>query len=162
MVTITKSTIASSTWETIYDRLLSDVTSVTAKVKYTDGTYVWPIKTITSSFTDKQKTQKSDYPCIVVSPITLGEEEHTFKKKFRTIRIIIDVFSSAAEVADKFMDSITESIETYRSDLRDLGIRDVKLDGTDDDVFMDRGGIKLHSRTVTFNGKFIYDSTQVY
>jgi hypothetical protein len=162
MVTISENDIEDTLWKTIYDRLDTNVTDVTASVKYTDGTYVHPIKSITSSFTDKEKTQKSDYPCIVIEPIRLGEEEYTFKKKFRTVRISINVFSTASEVADKYLGKIRNSIETYRSDLRDLGVRDVKLDSTDDDAFMDRGGIKLHSRTVIYTGRFIYNSTQVY
>jgi hypothetical protein len=162
MVTISDNTLASSLWETIYDRLLSNVTTVTASIKNSASSYTWTIQSISSSFTDKEKTQKSDYPLIVIEPISLGEEEYTFKKKFRIVRIVIDVFTTAAQVSDKFMDSIINSIETYRKDLRDLGIHDVKLDSTDNDVFMDRGGIKLHNRTITFTGRYIYDSTQVY
>lgn len=162
MVTISKSTISSTLWETIYDRLLSNVTTVTASIKNSSGSYTWTIQKISSSFTDNEKDQKSNYPCIVINPIRLGEEEYTFKKKFRNVTIVIEVFSTAAQVSDKFMDSIINSIETYRKDLRDLGVKDIKLDSTDDDVFMDRGGIKLHNRTITFTGRYIYDSTQVY
>lgn len=162
MVAISKSDIEDTLWKTIYDRLNTDITSVTANVKYTDGTFVHPIQTITTSFSDKEKTQKSDYPCIVIQPIRLGEEEHSFKKKFQTVRITIGVFSTANVVADKYLGKIRTSIETYRSGLRDLGIRDVKLDSTDDDTFMDRGGIKLHYREVIFTGRYIYSSTQVY
>jgi hypothetical protein len=162
MVTINENDIEDTLWQTIFDRLNTNITSVTASVKYTDNTYVHPIKGIHSSFTDKVKTQKSDYPCIVIDPIKLGEAEYTFKKKFRTIRISINVFSTASEVADKYLGKIRTSIETYRDTLRDLGVKDVVLDGTDDDTFMDRGGIKLHSRTVVYTGRFIYSSTQTY
>lgn len=161
-MTITKSTVASAVWEEIYDRLNSDVTSITATVRYTDGTYVHTIQKTSSSFTDTEKTQKSDYPCIVIEPIKLGEEEFTFGKKFRTGRILVEIFATAAQVADKFMDAIIESIETYRSSLRDLGMKDVKLMDTDDDQFFDRGGIKLHSRTIQFSFSYIYDSTRSY
>lgn len=162
MVTINKAKVSTNVWRTIYDRLNSNISSVTTNIKYTDGTYTHPIQSITSSFSDKEKTQKSDYPCLVINPVLLGEEEHTFKQKFRTIRVEIEVFATANIVAGEYMDQVINSLETYRNDLRDLGIRNFVLSDTDNDTFMDRGGIKLHSRTIIFTGRYMYESTQTY
>ncbi|MFW6377128.1 MAG: hypothetical protein ACOCZ5_00645 [bacterium] len=162
MVTINKASVADNVWKTIYDRLNSDVSSVTANVQYTDGTYIHKVQSITETFSDKEKTQKSDYPILVINPITLGDLDYTFGKKFRNITITIEIFATANVVADKLMDSVVESIETYRDNLTEFGIRNVILEDTDFDTFTDRGGIKLHNRTITFSGRVIYDSTRTY
>lgn len=59
------------------------------------------------------------------------------------------------------MDSIINSIETYRDDLSDKGIQNVNIEDMSADS-VDRESIKIHTRTVTYSFYFVYDRTRSY
>jgi len=56
---------------------------------------------------------------------------------------------------------MNEAIETYRKELRDLGLMFVKLDSTDKDD-ANRGKIKLHVKMATWSFEWIFTDTRTY
>ena len=146
-MTISKATIESDIWQTIYDRLGS-VTSVTL----TDAT-TQTIQTYTGSFPDSEIDTKSSYPILVLNPIDLRWTDYTLTKKQVEGSFSIDIYTTKSESADRFRQAIVESIETYRATLRGLGMDFVNLDGTDNDSAT-RGGFKIHRRGARFSFKF--------
>jgi len=159
MVDIKKATLSSNVWENFYDRIKAQVTSVSNS----DCT-IRNVQTVTSSFPDQEIDNKDAYPIIVIETPTIswdGPATFSLTKKKALISINIEVFDSKSESAEKLLDSVNNAIETYRNDLKDLGLRFVKLDSTDsDEVF--RGKIKVHIRRVTWTMEFVFTATRTY
>ena len=162
MVTINKATLSSNVWETFYDRIKTNVTSVTLS-----DTTTRTVKTVTGSFPDKavdSDKPTSDYPIIVINTPTIswdGPPSFSLTKKKAMISINIEIYESKSESAELLLDAVNESIETYRNSLKDLGLRFVKQDSTDsDEVF--RGKIKLHIRRTTWTMEYIFTATRTY
>jgi len=154
--TLTKATITQTVFENVYDRLKSDVTSVTLSDSSTST-----IVTYASAFPDKPLDDKTDYPILVVNSPDLDWEDFTFTKKRANGSITIDILTTKAESADKFIDAIIESIETYRDNLRGAEMQFVNLESTTKDEFF-RGQIKVHVKSCTFTFKFVFTKTQTY
>ena len=152
---ISKSTIIQKIWENFYDQLVENVTSVSIT-----GSTTVTIQTWTNSFPDKELDTKSDYPILVVNSPTINWENFTFRKKQVNGNIVIDIYTTQSESADKFTDAIIDSIETYRDDLKTVRITDVKLDSTDRDSAF-RGAFKLHLSSINFKFKYIFQDTYV-
>jgi len=153
MTTLTKANLGSNVWETFYDRMVANVTSVTLKDASTKT-----IQTYTSSFPDSESEAKSDYPIIVIEPVDITWDPHTFTKKHAMGTITISVYTTKSEAADLFLDAIRESIETYRSTLSGLGLEFVDLDSSSSDSAI-RGGFKVHLRSVTFSFQYTFSKT---
>ncbi len=153
MVTVNKASIAANVWETIYDRMLSDVTSVTIT-----GSVTKTIQTYASSFQDKQIDNKASYPILVIEPVNLDWTPHTLTKKYSNGQFILNIYTTSSEAADKFIDAMVDSIETYRDTLLGLGLEFVDLVGTDSDN-VQRGGFKLHMRSCTFSFRYAFTKT---
>ena len=150
MTALTKSTVLKNAWTNVYDRMVSNVTSVTLTDSSTST-----IQTYTNSFPDKKIDGKSNYPILVVNSPELSWEDFTLTKKQVNGTITIDVYTTKLESADLFLDAIIESIETYRNTLGNTyGMVWVNLESTDYDQFM-RGKMKIHMRSCTFGFKFI-------
>lgn len=159
MVEITKQDIESNIWETFYDRINDQVSSVTIS----DGS-IQTVQTITGSFPDKPMDEKADYPIIVIeSPSTSwsGPPEFTLTKKKVVGTITMDAYATSLQAAEKLLGAMNEAIETYRKDLRDLGLMFVKLDSTDKDEAF-RGKIKLHMKSSTWSFEWIFTATRTY
>ena len=137
---VTKSTIESDIFTLIYDRLESNVTSVTLTDSSTQT-----IQTRTSSFPDQLIDSKSDYPILVVNPLDLKWTDFTLTKKQVEGNFSIDIYTTKSESADRFRQAIIDSIETYRTTLKSNGMDFVNLSGTDTDEVI-RGGFKIHRR----------------
>jgi len=92
MVTINKATLSSNVWETFYDRILANVTSVTLSDSTTRT-----VKTVTGSFPDKavdSDKPTSDYPIIVINTPTIswdGPPSFSLTKKKAMISINIEI-----------------------------------------------------------------------
>lgn len=154
---LAKAAVKQTVYENIYDRLVDDVTAVTIT-----GAAEITIKTYTNSFNEKLFDSKSDYPVLIVESISIdSEKDLTMTKKELTGSFTVDIICTQKEAAEKFFDAIKESIETYRSDLRDAGMINVnfKEDNLND---VQREGFMLHSQSVTYDFKFIYTKTRSY
>ncbi len=157
LTNLDKTNTVSTVFGNIYDRLNTDVTSVTIT-----GSVVVTIQTYTNSFNENLINSKSNYPILILnSPETEDSEDFTFTKKRDTGTFTIDILTTQKEAADKFVDAIKDSIETYRDDLRGVGMESVNFRNTTTDDFT-RGKFTIHSRSITFEYKFTYTKTKVY
>ena len=142
---VSKSTIETDIFSLIYNRIESNVTSVT-----NSDTSTQTIQTYTSSFPDKSIDTKTDYPILVVNPLELKWTDFTLTRKQVEGSFTIDIYSTKSESADRFRQAIIESIETYRPTLKGLGMDFVNLSSTNSDEAM-RGGFKVSLRSCIFS-----------
>ena len=147
---LTRSTVIQKVFENIYDRLVDNVTSVSIT-----GPVTVTIKTYTNSFPDKPLDEKSDYPILVVNVPSLNWDNFTIKKKTARGTFTVDIYTTSSEAADKFADAISNSIETYRDDLKAVRVDFVNLDSMSADQAF-RGNIKVHLRSLTFSFKYSF------
>lgn len=152
-MTISKATIATDSWQTIFDRLESEVTTVT-----TDASVVFTIQTRSSSFPDSQIDTKSSYPILILEPLSLTWENFTLTKKSAKGRFTIDVYCTNSEATDLFLDKVINAIETHRTTLFGLGMYIVQLEDTSYDSVM-RNGFKVHRRGATFSFRIDWTKT---
>ena len=155
---LTKSTIIQNTFTNIYDRLADNVTSVTIT-----GAAVITIQTYTNSFNEKMISEKDNYPILIVNSPTIEREiDWTLTKKKAFCSFTVDILTTQKEAADKFLDAIKESIETYRDNLRNPGdMLVVNFRDTDTDDSQ-KGAFMVHMRSGTFTFEFIYTKTRTY
>jgi len=151
---ISKDTILKDVFQTIFNRLKDQVTSVT-----TDAFEIFTVQTYTSSFPDSEIGNKSAYPILVLEPVELDWSPHTLTKKNANGRFTINIYCTNAEATDKFLDKIIDTIETYRDDLYALGLYFVDLESTNYDN-VTREGFKVHLRSCIFS--FIYRFTKTF
>ena len=155
---VTYQNLASNIWETFYDRIKDQVTSVTLSDSTSRTVQTW-----TASFPDKEFDNKDAYPIIVIETPTISWADSptlTMTKKKALINITIEAYDSKSESAEMFLDAMNYAIETYRKDLKDLGLDFVKQELTDsDEVF--RGKIKVHVRRTMWSMEYNFTSTRV-
>ena len=149
MVAITKATLVSSVYENFYD-VCDNVTSVTLK----DGS-TSTIQTYTSAFPDKDVNSKSKYPILIINSPDIDWEHLTFTDEQVSGTIDIEIFTTKAEAADKFIDAINTEIESNRSNLRALGLQSVNLESMDKSEEF-RGKIKVHVKSSTFSFEYLF------
>ena len=158
MVTINKATLSSNVWETFYDRIKTQVTSVTLSDSSSRSVQTW-----TGSFPDSEFDNRDAYPIIVIETPTISWADSptlTMTKKKAMINIMIEIYDSKSESAELLLDAVNNAIETYRASLKDLGLDFVKQEMTDsDEVF--RGKIKVHVRRTTWSMEYNFTSTRV-
>ena len=157
MVTITKSTIVSSIWRNFYDRIKSQITSVTISISPGSQT----VQTYASSYSDVNFSSKDNFPIIVINSPRIPQEQFTFGKTQVNGIIDLEVYATNSQAADKFLDAINNAIETYKGDFADLGIQMLELDDTDND-FVEHGNIKVHIRNARWKFQYKYDRTRSY
>lgn len=159
MTSVEKNKLISSVWENFYDTLRNDVvgTSVTDTHSITHT-----LSRATNSFPDTAIDKKSTYPILIVhSPNFSADTQFTLNKEESSGTIEIEIYTTSSEAADKFIDSIIDSIETNRGDLADAGLHKVVKASVDSDSIQ-REQIKLHVRTVTYSFVFRYTRTGSY
>jgi len=155
-VAITKTNIIQAVWENIRDRLADNVTSVSIT-----GSVTVTIQTYTGAFPEKVANSKSSYPILVVNAPEIDWEPFTLKKKWANGTFTIDIYTTQAESADKFLTAIINSIETYRDSLKQTGkMSFVNLESTGSD-HITRGGFTIHNRSCTFSFKYIFTGEEV-
>lgn len=137
-------------WKNFYDRVKSEVLSVSIT-----GGHTITIKNYVSSFPDQLIDSRDNYPIIVVYDPEFSTEPLTNTKVTASATIEIEVYTNQSESASKFISQIINSIETFRKDLSSVGIRNIDVSDTSQDSAT-RGKIKLHSRTATFSFDNIY------
>lgn len=159
---LSKNNLVSEAWKIFYDRLKSDIPTITGLgVQMPDGTNEASIKHFVSSYSDKLVESKDNYPFVVIEPPVMDSERFTSGKSRINYTITIEVYANQAEVADKFLDEIFNSIETYKRDLSDKGIHNLNIDSTEND-FVERDSLKIHVRSITLNFDFIFNKTNGY
>jgi len=152
---LSKSTITQKIWENLYDRINDNVSSVSIT-----GSVTVTLQTITNSFPDKSLDEKGDYPIVVINSPEMNWKRFTFNKKMVNGSFMIDIYTTQSEAADKFLDAIINSIETYRDDLKGVRMFDVNLTNTSKDSF-NRGAFKVHVASCMFDFKYIFTETGV-
>jgi len=151
-----RSTILQTVWGNFYDRIKDNVSSVSIT-----GSVTVNIQTYTNFFPEKQIDEKGDYPILVVNSPDMDWERLTFRKKTANGTITIDIYTTQTESADKFLDAIIDSIETYRDDLKEnANLFDVNVESTSSDNAT-RGAFSVHLRSVTFGFKFQFTETKI-
>lgn len=150
MVLLTKSTIVQAVFGNVYDRISSDVTSVTLSDATTST-----IQTYTGAFPDQEIDTKSKYPICVINPPEISWENFSLTKKQANGRFTIEIYTTKAESADLFLDAIMNSIETHRFTFGNTDkMTRVNLEGTDSDHIMRSSSMKIHMRSATFTFRF--------
>lgn len=151
--TISQATILSDIWKNFFNRLKTDVTSVTIT-----GSTTVTIQTYTSNFPDKAIDDKTAYPILIVDTPKISTSPLTASKSITEGTIMVDIYTNQRESAEKFLSLIIDSIETYKGDLSAVGIRDIEIADNDNDM-VERGEIKIHNMSVTFSFKYYYSKT---
>lgn len=154
MEDVSKSTVCSNIWRDFFDTLESNVTSITLS----DNSTV-TIQTYTNSYPDKTATSESSYPIIVINSPEVKWTDFTFGKTWVEGTILIEIFSTGTQSAERFLDAINNCIEGNKDDLRDYGISRVNLESTGTDTFF-RGEVKVHVRSASFSFKYSFDKTR--
>jgi len=157
MVSITKSTIKNAIFKNFYDRIKSQVTSVTLSISPGSQT----IQTYSSSYSDVDFSSKDNFPILVISSPRIPQEQLSFGKTQVNGTIDIEVFCTNSQAADKFSDTINNAIETYKYEFALLGLKNLELDSDDGDFF-ENGGIKVHSRLSRFKFTFYFNRTRSF
>ncbi len=151
---VAKSTIVENIWKNFYDRIKAQVitTTITGSVTVTVQNYI-------SSFPDQMLDTKSNYPILVINDPTIPTIPLTAGKTLVDGTIEVEIYTTQAESASKFMSQIIDSIETYKGDLAEVKLKNVDvLDTTQDSAT--RGQIKLHNRSVVFSFTYSYAKTE--
>jgi hypothetical protein len=154
---VNKATLIEDIWRNFFDRIKSQVTSVTI----TTDPFTVTVQGYHNTYSDEIIDSKSNYPFIIVEDPKLGTEQFTMTKTKVNGSILIEVYTTQAQSASKFQSSILEAIETYKGDFASVGIHNVELDSTDSDMFV-RGAIKVHSRSVTIKFDCNYERTRAF
>ncbi len=150
---LTKSTVIQKIFKNIRDRLVNNVTSVSIT-----GSVTVIIQTYTGAFPEKAAVSKSSYPILVVNSPEINWEDFTLTKKWVNGTFTVDIYTTQAESADKFLDAIIESIETYRDDMAGVKVVFINLDSTDSDQ-VTRGAFTTHLRSCTFTFRYAFAKT---
>lgn len=142
-VTIAKSTIFENIHRNFYDL-------ITAISGFSTIVY--------AEYPSKVLDAKGDYPVIIVNPANLSWDTFTFGKNMLEGTVDIDIYTNTPKETDEKSSDINIAIEEGKTDLADVGLRQVRLDSTTNDVVL-QGKIKVHIRTLTFAFKFYFDKT---
>lgn len=122
---------------------------------------VVPIQNWVSSFPDQLIDSKSNYPILVIENPSFSNESFTMTKATYEGQIGIEVYTNQGESADKFLSQILEAIETFKYQLKLVGVSMVKLDRTTSDR-VSRDKLSIHTRRAMFKFKFNYGKTLAY
>lgn len=155
MASVTKDSIISSVWNNFQSVLSDNISSIT---KNNDETV--SLKHITPAFSDKDFNSSEHYPLIILNSPSPSSENLTFGKVNTSGEIMIESMATDSQVVDKFADKIYNTIESNKNTLRDNGIKNIKWTTTESDVFPDRGGNKIHVRSLTFTWEFTFTKTE--
>lgn len=146
MVTVAKSTVIENIYKNFYDLVVA-ITGFT--------TIVYP------EFPDVSLTAESSYPIVILDSPEISWDSFTFGKGLLEGTISVTVYTTVPKDTDQYASDISDKIETSKSTLAGVKLRDVQLDSTDKD-FASHGEIKVHFKTLTFRYKFYFTKTPAY
>lgn len=153
---VSKATVTEDIWKNFYDRISSEVTTTTIT-----GAVTVNVQNYVSSFPDQLIDSKADYPIIVIENPTFSSEDFTMTRGAFEAKIGIEAYTNQAESADKFLSQIMDTIETYKRDLKLVGISKLELESTNSDK-VSRDKISIHTRRALFKFKFHYTKTGTF
>jgi hypothetical protein len=155
--TIAKATYSDNIWKNFFDLIKDQVTSLYINASIGTST----IKVYTTSFSDNEFDEKTDYPVIVIETPSVSTEQLTMGKTKVSGTMDIEIYASAKETSSKFFDKINNTIETYKHTLRQQGLRFIELDSSDYQHYQ-RGKIKIHMKKSRFAFEYVYSRTGTY
>lgn len=135
-----RSQVRDTIWNLFYDRIVDQVTSVTLL-----NSTVVTIQKYANAWNSSKIKNKSDLPILIIEPPKFSTEQIKFKTTRYTGLITIYINTTQKEAAIKFIDAINESIESYRTTLKNTS--DIKFLEIDDE---DDGNLDLN----TFRGYY--------
>jgi len=153
---IAKSTRLEDIWKLFHDRLVAQVTTVSIA-----GSQTITIQRVDSSYNDSDFSSKDSFPIIIVETPTLNDSNLTLYKEKSSGHIIVEVYTTQAESAEKFASNILNAVESYKKTLSDNGLKNVHGNLVDSD-FAEHGKIKIHVRRMEFSFDFFYNKTRSY
>lgn len=153
---VAKSTRISDIWNLFRNRLVADVTSVTLADASTST-----IQRYSESYSQEVFNSSSNFPMLIIESPTLEDESKTFKKEQSNCEIVVEIYVTSAQAADKFSDAILDSIETYKKTLADNKLQRVHGEIFDVDNEQ-KGSIMIHVRRIRFKMRYIYTKTVAY
>lgn len=125
---VSRNTVRDTIWNLFYDKIKTDVTSVTLMSNKSVT-----VKNIFNAWNSSEIKVKSDFPFIILEPPKFTSVQHTFKTSKYTGLMTVTTNTTQKEAAIKLMDAIGESIESYRKTLRyDYGMKFLDIDDEDD------------------------------
>ena len=107
-----------------------------------------------TNYNDKQLSDKSNYPMLLVEKASAPDDFLTFRQKNADGSIEVQIHCTNSIATSKFYDLIKETIENNENEFRDVGIRSVWLDHDSSDTYV-RNGFKDHWALLVF--KFEYE-----
>ena len=144
----TYTTARKTIWDALYARINDQVADPLVGSRS-------PAKWIFESFPDKPLDNRDKYPVLIVGPVTMATDRRTFGKKKARCGWVIDVLSTGALQRDQLTDSVYAAIESYTDTMRGTyGVS--KINVTEFDQTVKRGEIKVHWRTMIFEGEYGY------
>ena len=162
MVTISTPTIIENVFKNFLDLMKANVDSITIDNRGVADAKTITIQTYTSSFTNALLDSQSDYPILVVnSPVPGVGSIKTYGKSTYDGPIDIEIFTTQAPTADKFLSQIMDAVESNLQTLYGQGLRMVELDSTDSDNFQrDGNAFTTHYRRARYNISYTYTRSQ--
>jgi hypothetical protein len=126
------------------NRISEDVTSITDRFDT-----VKTIKTVTFAWPQEEKMSEERYPFIVVSSDDAEDVEFTYGSEEVIGRFTIEVAALTNDEASKIISECYNSIKTYKDELREEGITQIRLidKDSDSDEF---GGLNIRRTSLTF------------
>lgn len=145
-VTVTKAKIYENIFKNFYDLIvgISGFTNI-----------VYP------TFPGTVLDAKADYPVIVVNPASIDWKQFTQTKNITEGTIAIDIYTTTAKDTDVKASAVSDKIETSKTTLSSLGLRQVNLEGSNPNM-IPHGEIKVFLQTLTFNYKFTSPKTAAF
>lgn len=134
----------------------TDVTSVTLVDASTST-----IQRYSESYSQEVFNSSSNFPMLIIESPILDDESKTFTKEQSNCEIIVEIYTTSSQSADKFSDAILDSIETYKKTLADNGLQRVKGELFDRDNARD-GSIMIHVRRMRWKFDYNYTKTIAY
>lgn len=150
-MTVSSSNIGVDVWRLFYDRIKSQVRSVTLS----NGD-IARIKDYSDSFPDRKKETGADYPIILINHPEIGTEPLSFRSTMTLGSITIEVIGTGSQTVDRFSDAIINKIISYSSDLEENGIENVQVEDTTSPPSAKKGELNLHSRQIRFSFEYTF------
>lgn len=146
---LTKSTIFSATYGTLYNLISEEVSDPKSRSKW-----------IYSAFPDtKDRTLSSNYfPCIVIDKSETSVTTDTFGASghlIADISVPINIWDTKASQVDTLSDSVYDAIITNKSTFIASGLTMPRIEANDSEV-INFDTMRLHRRGMVFNGRYIH------
>ena len=143
-------------WKDFYETIQDNVSSVTIKGSGGANTKTVTVQSYTSAFPQFKNESADDYPIIVISSPTGNFSNLTFRDSLDDGRIVIEIYATQAEAADKLKDAVRYALMSNDSVFSGHGIDDLDIEDEDSSEVL-RGKINVHVRKMSW--RFTYAFT---